>query len=544
VRTSRRSAVLLLALAAFLLSATSASATLTVVAATGIDPTENPSIITLGVVGSGGEDPSVRFEDPDITVNNSGGVVLSQSAADQGCTQDSNNLKVTCPDGVFGDFQAAFDGNNDGLSEQVCFHTGEVDMGDGTNNYQGPACLQPLVYTVFGGSGEDSFSGSNNTQSKTVDQFAGQGGNDTLFGGYGDDVSVGGDGNDFVTDSAGNDQLYGEGGDDVIRGDEGNDIEDGGPGNDRIGYSPGVSNDDDTGADKLNGGPGDDRLILDGHSGGMNISLDGQPNDGSPGEGDNVGSDFEHIDGTNSNDVFTGSAGHDQFSGGQGDDEIHGGGGDDDLYGGSGDDRLYGDAGNDKVQGANGSDIVDGGPGQDQLSGDIASCSFSCTFDPDQLFARDGEQDTVDCGGGADRAQVDTLDIVAFCSLVDRQAVPGASGGGGPGGGGGAGGAASALALQVGKSVKLRALLKKGLLVRLKCAAACKVVATLSYKGKKLGVGRKTLRRAGKVRLSVKIGKKARAKVRRLKGKKLTLRIKVTSRGKTTTLTRKVTLKR
>jgi hypothetical protein len=119
-------------------------------------------------------------------------------------------------------------------------------------------------------------------------------------------------------------------------------------------------------------------------------------------------------------------------------------------------------------------------------------------------------------------------------------------GGGAPAGGGapGGGSAAAALALQVAKSIKLKALLKKGLLVRLKCAHACKVVATLSYKGKKLGAGRKTLRKAGNVRLAVKIGKNSRAKVRRLRGKKLTLRVKVTSAGKTTTVTRKVKLKR
>ena len=133
---------------------------------------------------------------------------------------------------------------------------------------------------------------------------------------------------------------------------------------------------------------------------------------------------------------------------------------------------------------------------------------------------------------------MDGLDIVAFCALVDRQNLPGA---GGPGGGGPS--AAAALALKVGKSIKLKALLKRGL-PSASCAAACKVVATLSFKGKRLGAGRKTLRKAGTARLAVKVGKKARRRARRLRGKKLTLRVKVTSAGKTTTLTRKVTLKR
>ena len=56
--------------------------------------------------------------------------------------------------------------------------------------------------------------------------------------------------------------------------------------------------------------------------------------------------------------------------------------------------------------------------------------------------------------------------------------------------------------------------------------------------------GRKTLRKAGTARVIVRIAKKSRAKVRRLRGKKLTLRVKVTSNRKTTTLTRKVKLKR
>jgi Ca2+-binding RTX toxin-like protein len=233
VRTSSRSAVLILALGAFLSLAATASAGVTVYAETGVNPTSDPSVVTLEVGGTGGTDPSIRLESPYITVNDGGGVALDTSA-DPYCSQDSNTFKVTCND-VFGDFQAQFDGGNDGLAEEVCFQTGEVDMGDGTNNYQGPACLQPLVYTVFGGSGEDTFSGSNNNQSKTVDQFVGNGGNDTLYGGYGNDVSYGGEGNDFVTDSAGDDKLYGEGGNDVIRGDAGNDVEDGGAGDDRVG---------------------------------------------------------------------------------------------------------------------------------------------------------------------------------------------------------------------------------------------------------------------------------------------------------------------
>lgn len=43
----------------------------------------------------------------------------------------------------------------------------------------------------------------------------------------------------------------------------------------------------------------------------------------------------------------------------------------------------------------------------------------------DQIFARDGEADSVDCGGGADRAEVDAADVVAGCASVDRPATAG-----------------------------------------------------------------------------------------------------------------------
>jgi Ca2+-binding RTX toxin-like protein len=304
-----------------------------------------------------------------------------------------------------------------------CFLVYTINLGEGTNsNNMNDACTDPgAIATISSGSGQDTLRGGSATT--TVTMFAG-GGDDTLNGGDGNDIIHGGEGNDVaVAGGPGNDQVLGEGGNDVIRGGDGNDFEDGGTGDDDIGFSPGVSHDSDAGADQIVGGAGNDRLRLSGHSGGMTISLDGQANDGTPGEGDNIGSDIEKIEGTRSNDVFNGSAGPDNFEGDTGNDEIHGGGGNDDLYGGGSDDSIFGDAGNDKLQGANGADRVDGGAGLDQIYGDIGSCSFSCSFDADQLFASDGERDAVDCGGGADRAEVDQLDVVAFCAEVIRQSV-------------------------------------------------------------------------------------------------------------------------
>ena len=303
-----------------------------------------------------------------------------------------------------------------------CFITSTFNLGEGANgNDMNTGCADAgATATINSGSGDDDLRGGSASTSVTIN--AG-GGADTVNGMDGPTVIHGGEGNDGVFGGSGNDQVFGEGGDDRLRGHGGNDLEDGGPGNDDIGYSPGITHDSDPGADQQVGGSGTDRLRLSGHSGGMTISIDGQANDGTPGEGDNVGGDIEKIEGTTGNDFFTGSAGPDNFEGDSGDDEIHGAGGNDDLYGGGGDDRVFGDAGNDKVQGANGADTVDGGSGADQIYGDIGSCSVFCSFDADTLFARDGERDAVDCGSGADTAQVDQLDVVAFCASIDRQGV-------------------------------------------------------------------------------------------------------------------------
>ena len=313
-----------------------------------------------------------------------------------------------------------------------CFSAYELNLGDGANTVNlSDQCADPTgPTTVNAGAGPDVL-----TAGSQAFTFNAGGGNDSLYGSPGNDALHGGEGDDRLFGYEGSDQVLGEGGADQTNGGAGNDNVDGGAGDDGLEHCSnciGSNNDPGVGADNYVGGPGNDKLWLDGHNSGMTISIDGQANDGSSGEGDNVGSDIETIAGTVHNDVFTGSAGPDNFEGDGGDGadprRRHGV---DDLYGGSDDDRVFGDAGNDKVQGASGSDSVDGGAGLDQIYGDIASCSVFCTFDPDTLFARDGERDVVDCGAGADTAQVDQLDVVAFCSNVDRETVAPPAGGGG-----------------------------------------------------------------------------------------------------------------
>ncbi len=341
------------------------------------------------------------------------------------CVSDGAT-KVICPGS--GNLQVNLGSGDDDVTFVSqgfdCFNAYALNLGEGANTVNlsgdcGDVLTGPAI--INSGAGADVL-----TAGSQAFTFNAGGGNDSVYASPGNDLLNGGEGDDRLFGYGGNDQVLGEGGADQLNGGSENDNVDGGTGDDGLEHCSnciGSGNDPGVGADNYIGGGGADRLWLDGHAAGMTISIDGQPNDGSSGEGDNVGSDIEEIVGTVHNDVFTGSAGPDNFAGGGGNDEIHGAGGNDDLYGGSNDDRVFGDAGNDKVQGASGADSVDGGAGSDQMYGDIASCSVFCSLDSDTMAARDGERDTVDCGGGADSAVVDQLDVVAFCVSIDRATV-------------------------------------------------------------------------------------------------------------------------
>jgi len=100
-----------------------------------------------------------------------------------------------------------------------------------------------------------------------------------------------------------------------------------------------------------------------------------------------------------------------------------GGPGADRLTGGPAADQLSGDDGDDTLTGGPGADVVIGGLGADELRGDAGD---------DDVRARDGIQDLVRCGDGADRVDADTLDeIAADCETVTRTPTPAPPGSGG-----------------------------------------------------------------------------------------------------------------
>ena len=100
------------------------------------------------------------------------------------------------------------------------------------------------------------------------------------------------------------------------------------------------------GPDSVIGGPGEDAFLNNARRDPIALSLDGQPNDGAPGEGDNV-QGFDSLQSGIGNDVLMG---------------------DDDgnlLFGAGGDDWIFGNGGSDVLAGGNGDDFHDGGAARD-----------------------------------------------------------------------------------------------------------------------------------------------------------------------------------
>jgi hypothetical protein len=121
-------------------------------------------------------------------------------------------------------------------------------------------------------------------------------------------------------------------------------------------------------------------------TGPVRVSFDNQPNDGAPGEDDNV----------------------------IGVERVRGGGG-------AGGDRLTGDAGPNALTALGGDDVLEGGLGEDDMLGGSGD---------DLILANDGVADRVRCDTGTDRAEIDLKDVLltntganGACETIERAAV-------------------------------------------------------------------------------------------------------------------------
>lgn len=276
----------------------------------------------------------------------------------------------------------------------------------------------------------------------------GNGGDDTLLGGDGNETLRGGDGNDHLTGRGGDDTLEGGEGNDTLDGDAdeqhsdltagGNDVLLGEGGDDQLtgdGSAPGAV----IGHDVLDGGPGLDTVTsgwyrFDGRGGDEDpppsVSLDGLPDDGRPGEGDNVLAVERISTGyqppTPQPGTYVGSEGPDEINLVFANGTVKAGGGNDRVTGSDAADSLDGGPENDQISGGFGDDTLTGGPGEDDISGDrTAACFYgpiygTCTIGSgnDTIYAQDGERDTIDCGPGSDIAYVDAIDVTSGCETL------------------------------------------------------------------------------------------------------------------------------
>lgn len=234
------------------------------------------------------------------------------------------------------------------------------------------------------------------------------------------------DGPSIVDAGAGNDNpIHGGGGDDILRGGigtdllegvEGDDLLDGGPGDDALdGVAGGWPGEVMThGADTYVGGGGYDSVTYEDRTEDLALSPDGVANDGAPGERDDIGTDVMVVIGGHGADVMTGNGRRNVFGGQAGDDELTGAGGDDQMSGGVGNDRLSGGDGTDVLGGEDGDDLLVGGADVDRFYGDsISACiAASCPSGRDDIRARDGAREEINCGPGIDALELDPIDVV------------------------------------------------------------------------------------------------------------------------------------
>ncbi|MBE1291273.1 MAG: hypothetical protein GJ677_02165 [Rhodobacteraceae bacterium] len=152
----------------------------------------------------------------------------------------------------------------------------------------------------------------------------------------------------------------------------------------RSGYTDGNGDQITSGNDSIDGGRGHDTIYGD---------------DGNDTIDAGVGDDYVASDG--GNDVVDLGAGADMAYGGTGDDSIIGGDGNDTLYGEAGSDTLDGGAGNDWIAASEGQDVVLGGEGKDILYAGDGDDTVGGGSGQDTIYAEAGA-DSVEGGGGGD----------------------------------------------------------------------------------------------------------------------------------------------
>jgi len=309
-----------------------------------------------------------------------------------------------------------------------------------------------------------------------------------------------GSGNDTpVVGGGGDDSLHGGIGSDELEGWDGDDLLDGGPGDDYLEGIAYVEEGMTHGSDTYIGGGGYDSLTYEGRTENLSLSPDGVADDGAPGECDDIGTDVMSIVAGHGDDTMTGTGARNVFGGGAGNDVLDGAGGDDHLVGAGGDDRLTGGDGQDLLGGEDGDDMLVGGPGVDRFYGDsVSACiAYSCPSGRDDIRARDGEREEINCGPGTDATELDPIDVVYdSVTLVDQcEGVLGR-----PTGPAGSGGSSGAAGLKVSA---LKTDRRGRIVVRLTVPRAGTLSARARARHMAVGAATRTVSRPGRATLTL-----------------------------------------
>ena len=369
------------------------------------------------------------------------------------------------------------------------------------------------------------------------DSYWGWGGPDSVDAGNGNDTPLSGaNGDDSIRGGIGSDELEGWDGDDLL---------DGGPGDDYLEGIAYVEEGMTHGTDTYVGGGGYDTVTYEGRTEDLSLSPDGVANDGAPGELDDIGTDVMAVGGGHGADTMTGTGAGNVFGGGEGDDVLTGAGGDDHLVGASGADKLTGGDGQDLLGGESGDDTLDGGSGVDRYYGDsVSACiAYSCPSGRDDIRARDGEREEINCGPGTDTLEADPADVIYdSVTLVDQcEGYTGPPTAGGPSGAPGA----SARFAVAGAKVDRRG----RIVVRFSAPGPGRVTVRASARVPRriaVGAASRSVSRAGKATLTVKPSRAAKRALRSRGRVTATLKLafKPAGGGAVSRQMRRVTLRR
>lgn len=175
----------------------------------------------------------------------------------------------------------------------------------------------------------------------------------TIVGTSGSDTLVGTAADDVIAARGGNDVVRGLGGEDTICLGRGRDAGAGGAHDDTF-----VSETAVDGSDSYVGNAGRDRVSYLTRVTSIHVSIDGVPDDGQTGEGDNVRLSVEDITGSQAGDTIIGSDVDNTLDGGNGKDDLRGAVGNDTIRGGNDNDLMIGNAGADFMFGNTGDDTA------------------------------------------------------------------------------------------------------------------------------------------------------------------------------------------